>query len=124
MFAQQASALLVEVLLPLFLGRVIRYFEVETEREIVWQATWMVLLKIVGAFLNQHANRLALMIGLRTRIACSALIYNKVRCGFFKTRLCLKFSAKEVLGHIFVIISYNVLIRKNCFRACDSPLRS
>lgn len=90
---QTTNALVINVYLPVFLGHVIRYFEEkrsEEYEEILWQASGMILLKAIGVLLNQHAKRLALVLGLRARVACSALIYNKVGGLFLCTRPLLR----------------------------------
>ena len=79
------EAAVLRTMQPILQGLIVKYFSTEdpsnipTRNEALYYATGLVLATVAIAFIVQHMFLDSQQIGMRIRIACSSLIYRKVR---------------------------------------------
>lgn len=66
---------------PLLLANLLRYFasdKKEWSDEVYYSAAGMILLSILDAFISHYAVHCMFHLGLKMKVACTALIYQKI----------------------------------------------
>ncbi|XP_054158540.1 ATP-binding cassette sub-family C member 4-like [Oppia nitens] len=97
---------IIKVSVPLMLGYVVRYFQGDpqiTRQWAVWAAVGIVLMSVLDRFVINHITYCyTLRVGMRMRVATSALIYRK------SMKLSRSSLAKTTVGQIVNILSNDV----------------